>query len=318
GGREVADVGGGGEDREWRAGQAFVAGVGAPVVALAAQAYCPAAQQGDPGGGGQGLAQRGRMDPAGFGIELGLVQAEELADLDARLDAAADALRASAETDLPEPVTFEVPAPAPLQRSLEGVRIGVARDASFAFLYQANLDLLRELGAELAFFSPLQDQALPAVDSLYLPGGYPELHLGRLQGNRAMAEAIRAHHAAGKPLLAECGGMLYLLDCLEDADGERGELLGLLPGRARLQKRLTALALQEVELPEGRLRGHTFHHSTLDCAVEPLARGVCPNGRNTAEAVFRLGRLTASYIHFYLPSNPQAAAALLAPARDAD
>ncbi|VTL96835.1 cobyrinic acid a,c-diamide synthase [Pseudomonas aeruginosa] len=63
--------------------------------------------------------------------------------------------------------------------------------------------------------------------------------------------------------------MLYLLDCLEDADGERGELLGLLPGRARLQKRLTALALQEVELPEGRLRGHTFHHSTLDCAVEP-------------------------------------------------
>lgn len=103
-----------------------------------------------------------------------------------------------------------------------------------------------------------------------------------------------------------------------DADGERGELLGLLPGRARLQKRLTALALQEVELPEGRLRGHTFHHSTLDCAVEPLARGVCPNGRNTAEAVFRLGRLTASYIHFYLPSNPQAAAALLAPARDAD
>ena len=97
-----------------------------------------------------------------------------------------------------------------------------------------------------------------------------------------MAEAIRAHHAAGKLLLAECGGMLYLLDCLEDADGERGELLGLLPGRARLQKRLTALALQEVELPEGRLRGHTFHHSTLDCAVEPLARGVCPNGRNTA------------------------------------
>uniref|UniRef100_UPI00397CA974 hypothetical protein n=1 Tax=Salmonella sp. SAL4458 TaxID=3159913 RepID=UPI00397CA974 len=91
-----------------------------------------------------------------------------------------------------------------------------------------------------------------------------------------------------------------------------------LPGRARLQKRLTSLALQEVELPEGRLRGHTFHHSTLDCAVEPLARGVCPNGRNTAEAVFRLGRLTASYIHFYLPSNPQAAAALLAPARDAD
>nr|WP_313406083.1 cobyrinate a,c-diamide synthase [Pseudomonas sp.] len=244
---------------------------------------------------------------------LGLVQAAELADLDARLDAAADALAASADVDLPPAVSFAAPPinePAPL---LKDVRIGVARDAAFAFLYQANLDLLQALGAELRYFSPLADSALPEVDSLYLPGGYPELHLAELAGNQAMAAAIRAHHQAGKPLLAECGGMLYLLDELRDKQGTSGRMLGLLTGSAALQPRLTALALQEVTLPEGELRGHSYHHSRLDSPLEPLVRGRCPNGKPVAEAVYRLGRLTASYIHFYLPSNPEAAAALLRP-----
>ena len=244
---------------------------------------------------------------------LGLVQAEELADLDTRLDAAAEALAQSADTELPPSVTFAAPRVAPVEPLLAGVRIGVARDAAFAFLYQANLDLLRALGAELLFFSPLRFTRLPAVDSLYLPGGYPELHLRGLSRNRPMAEAIRAHHAAGKPILAECGGMLYLLDGLTDSTGVREPMLGLLPGEARMRSRLTALALQEVALPEGRLRGHTFHHSELESPLEPLARGECPNYRRTAEAVYRQGRLTASYIHFHMPSDPVAAAALLRP-----
>jgi cobyrinic acid a,c-diamide synthase len=244
---------------------------------------------------------------------LGLVQAQELKDLDARLDAAADALEASADCKLPEPVCFVEPEPCAIPPLLQGVRIGVARDAAFAFVYQANLDLLRALGAELQFFSPLSSAQLPIVDSLYLPGGYPELHLHALAGNYAMGEAIRAHHAAGKPILAECGGMLYLFDGLTDQAGARGDMLGLLPGEAQMQKRLTALALQEVELPEGSLRGHTFHHSSLDSTLQPIARGECPNYKRTAEAVYRQGRLTASYIHCYLPSNPVAAAALLKP-----
>lgn len=244
---------------------------------------------------------------------LGLVQAEELADLDARLDAAADALAASAEVALPPAVAFAAPAAEPLEPWLEDVRIGVARDTSFAFLYQGNLDLLQRLGAELVFFSPLVDTELPAVDSLYLPGGYPELHLPQLAGNPAMAAAIRAHHQAGKPILAECGGMLYLLEALTDAAGQSAELLGLLPGRAVMQKRLAALALQEAALPEGTLRGHTFHHSLLESPEAPLVCGLCPNDKPVAEAVYRIGRLTASYIHFYLPSNPRAAAELLRP-----
>ncbi len=244
---------------------------------------------------------------------LGLIQAQELADLDARLDAAADAIAASASTDLPVPVSFAVPDGQVIEPLLADVRIGVARDAAFAFTYQANLDLLRQLGAELVFFSPLSDSQLPRVDSLYLPGGYPELYLQELASNLPMRAAIAAHHQAGKPLLAECGGMLYLLESLTDAAGAQGQMLGLLSGHATLQKRLAALALQDVELPEGLLRGHTYHHSLLDSQLQPLARGRCPNGKPTAEAVFRDGRLTASYIHFYLPSNPSAAAALLKP-----
>ena len=130
-----------------------------------------------------------------------------------------------------------------------------------------------------------------------------------------MLTAIRAHHAAGKPLLAECGGMLYLLDSLTDVEGTRAELVGLLAGDAVMQKKLAALALQSVELPEGVLRGHTYHHSLTSTEWQPIARGQSPNGGRGAEAVFRQGRMTASYVHFYFPSNPSAIAALFAPDR---
>ena len=245
---------------------------------------------------------------------LGLVQASELNDLDARLDAAADALAGSCQVSLPPAVEFAAPQPVAAEPLLAGVRIGVARDEAFAFTYNASLDLLRAMGAELVFFSPIHDQQLPACDSLYLPGGYPELHHQALAANSGMLRAIRDHHHAGKPLLAECGGMLYLLDALTDVDGQRAELVGLLGGEAVMQKRLAALALQAVDLPEGSLRGHTYHHSLTSTECTPIARGVSPNGGRGAEAVYRSGRMTASYVHFYFPSNPTAVAQLFAPA----
>ena len=244
---------------------------------------------------------------------LGLVQAAELADLDARLDAAAAALAQSVENALPEPVSFAAPQPRQIEPLLAGVSIGVARDGAFAFVYQANLQLLQAMGAELVYFSPLNDSKLPEVDSLYLPGGYPELHAAQLSGNKAMQAEITEHHLMGKPMVAECGGMLYLLDSLTDLQGERFEMAGLLSGDAVMQKCLSALALQSVELPEGTLHGHTFHHSQLTSDMQPLVRGDCPNYHRTTEAVYRVERLTASYVHFYLPGNPQAAAALFRP-----
>ncbi|MBD8593283.1 cobyrinate a,c-diamide synthase [Pseudomonas sp. CFBP 8758] len=265
----------------------------------------------------QGLRWYGALSRE-TGIELpsrhlGLVQASELNDLDTRLDAAAAALAQTCQVALPPAVTFAAPVERSVVRLLDGVRLGVARDAAFAFVYDASLDVLRDMGAELVFFSPLHDLRLPPCDSLYLPGGYPELHHLALAANVSMLDDIRAHHAAGKPLLAECGGMLYLLDALTDVEGARAQLLGLLPGEAVMQKRLAALALQAVELPEGVLRGHTYHHSLTSTELQPIARGVSPNGGRGAEAVYRQGRMTASYVHFYFPSNPTAVAALFAP-----
>ncbi len=242
---------------------------------------------------------------------LGLLQAGELPDIDARIARAGRMWAEHANTGLPPAVAFAPPSPSrPVPRLLAGVKIAVAKDAAFSFLYRANLDLLQELGAELRFFSPLKDCSLPVADSLYLPGGYPELHLPELAANAAMLDAIREHHAADRPILAECGGMLYALQELSDADGKSANLLGLMPGSAAMQKSLTALALQSAALPGGTLRGHTFHYSRLATDLAPVATGVCPNRGNTAEGVYRQGSLLASYIHFYFPSDPAAAASL--------
>ena len=276
---------------------------------------------------------------------LGLVQAAEVRDLEARIARAAAALKGmpgmlgsdahvarladgnpgndkngqtdgrvpSREGSLPSPVTFVAPAHTPVAPLLSGVRIAVARDDAFAFLYRANLELLVAQGATLVFFSPLEDSSLPPADALYLPGGYPELHLERLAANEMMKAAIRAHHAAGRPIVAECGGMLYLLQSLTDAQGRRAAMAGLLPGGATLQDKLANLGLHGIELPEGALRGHTFHYSRMESPLMPIAwsEGARPGRRG--EPAYRTGRLHASYLHLYFPSNPLAAARLFAP-----
>jgi cobyrinic acid a,c-diamide synthase len=244
---------------------------------------------------------------------LGLVAAGEVADLQARLDALADAWGAQASTALPAPVPFCACAPQVVPNGLQGVRIAIARDAAFCFVYPANIELLQAAGAQLRFFSPLAGDALPDCDALWLPGGYPELHLQRLVQRQDLFAALHAHCAAGRPLLAECGGMLLLLRELAGKDGVAVPLAALLPGSAALQRRSVALGLQELALPEGTLRGHTFHYARATLEMPPLAVAHNPNGGPTAEAVYRQGRLTASFVHFYFPSNPEAAIALLRP-----
>lgn len=244
---------------------------------------------------------------------LGLVAAGELADIDARLDALADAWIAQGATALPPAVAFAAPPVVSSQRLLEGIRIAVARDAAFAFIYPANLDTLREAGASLVFFSPVAGESLPACDAVWLPGGYPELHIGALENGQELRRDLHAHVGSGKPLLAECGGLLYALDSLTDRDGHEGAMTGLLPGRAKMQPRMAALGMQEVRLPEGTLRGHSFHYAKAEVHAEPLAMATNPHGGPTAESVYRHGRMTASFVHFYFPSNADAAARLFLP-----
>ncbi|CAH2791619.1 MAG: Cobyrinic acid a,c-diamide synthetase (EC [uncultured Paraburkholderia sp.] len=242
---------------------------------------------------------------------LGLHQAAEIDDLDARLECAADALANTALADLPAAVEFGAPTPPALPRLLQGKSIAIARDAAFSFIYPANVALLEALGARVHYFSPLADEALPAdVDALYLPGGYPELHAAALAANANSAAAVRAHAAAGKPLVAECGGMLYLLDRLTGTQGVSTPMLGLLPGHATMQTRFTALGMQQIDGLHGVMTGHTFHYSKVSTDLAPLRSATRPQDDGPGEPLYRVGPIVATYMHAYWPSNPAFAAAL--------
>jgi len=241
---------------------------------------------------------------------LGLLQAAEIDDLGSRLDKLADALAASASVDLPAPVHFPEAEPPIIAPLLANKTVAIAHDAAYGFIYPANLDTLRRLGATLTFFSPVAGDVLPACDAVWLPGGYPELHAPAVGGNAPLWEQLRRHVGAGKALLAECGGMMSLFEEVVDKSGTPHRFGGLLPGRSVMQKRLAALGTQFVDLPEGHLSGHTFHYSKSESPLNPLARARTADGRD-GEAIYRLNRLTASYVHFYFPSNPAAVAALL-------
>ena len=244
---------------------------------------------------------------------LGLVLPGEVSDIDTLLDNLADQLVFDeAAWQRLRPVRIEIPpAPAAHVPLLAGRIIAVARDPAFMFLYPANLDTLRALGATLKFFSPLADETLPAeADAVYLPGGYPELHAQALSQAGAWQASIRSAHAAGLPIVAECGGMMALADTLADQSGAAWPMAGLLQGAVAMQPRLAGLGSQGLPTAQGVLRGHTFHYSKLETAVAPAAHTVKHPSAIQGEAWYRVGSLTASYFHAYFPSNPAAVAAL--------
>ena len=253
---------------------------------------------------------------------LGLVVASELSDAVQRLDAAADAL---AETPLGKmsvddlqawSTPFEAPDASQVifaSDVLKGQTIAVARDAAFCFIYAANVDCLRAMGAEIVYFSPLRDDALPACDALWLPGGYPELHAEKIAANTAMKVSMAAHVTAGKPVWAECGGMMTLFETLTGVDGASYPMWGVLAGKVTLQKRLAALGPQQLEVCGGILRGHAFHYSTCATALPVAARSQAAPGRKLrgeGEALYVQGSVKASYFHGWFASNPIAAARL--------
>lgn len=241
---------------------------------------------------------------------LGLLPAAEIEDLAQRIERMADLLEPTAAATLPPAVNFQLSDPPVIAPLLRGKTIAIARDAAFCFIYPANITCLHSLGAEITYFSPLADSVLPACDAVWLPGGYPELHGQALSQNHSLWASLATHVDAGKPVLAECGGMMALFESLCSIEGNEFTLAGLLPGRVTMQKRLAGLGMQEADLPEGRLRGHAFHYSKTETNLPPICTTQRPDGR-AGEAIYRQRRLTASYMHFYFPSNAEAAARLL-------
>lgn len=266
---------------------------------------------------------------------LGLAMPEELADVRSRLDAAADLLattplgrRELASMRLERQTANAWPcwgAPrhadvSPTPSSLAGRRVAVARDEAFAFIYPANLDVLRALGAELTFFSPLAGDALPVCDAVWLPGGYPELHAARLARRADLRTQLASHVAAGKPLWAECGGMMALTDRLVDGEGRTHEMWGLLPGTTRLGRSLAALGPHALRVDESGLvplRGHSFHWSRFETPLSAAAytEPARSSSTETGEPIYEHGTLRATWFHPWFASSPTLTARLFQPAR---
>lgn len=207
------------------------------------------------------------------------------------------------------------------------VRIAVARDAAFCFMYEDNLRLLREAGAELAFFSPLGDAALPAdIHGVYLPGGYPELYATALHENDAMKASVRAAVAADMPVYAECGGFVYLTEGIDASDNQAAaDFAGVFPVRCRMLPRRKALGYRQVELTEcvaiggenSVARGHEFHYSEIGAMPEEIGRcyRVSRQGVTLGTEGFRIRNCLASYIHLHFGSNPGIAATFVTACR---
>jgi cobyrinic acid a,c-diamide synthase len=263
---------------------------------------------------------------------LGLMTAIEQSstDLYQRL---AQAARQTVDLDLIEALARscgELSSP-PSRTSGSGVqpriRIGVAYDPAFCFYYQDNLELLEAEGAELIKFSPMRDQALPAVDMLYLGGGYPELYGEALTANAAMRHQICAFAEQGGPVYAECGGLMYLTQSIRDFQGRSHDMVGLFPAEAVMKRPGLTLGYRELELTQSCLlgavgltaRGHEFHYSSLKPigSLHYACRLTDAKGQLRGQDGLMTGNTLALYTHLHFASQPEVPRALISSARNA-
>src|SRR6185295_15568804 len=241
---------------------------------------------------------------------LGLVQAGERADLPAFLEAAADIAEQCLDLEQLRSLARVIGVRGPIKAGNAGLpplgqRIAVARDIAFAFAYPALLERWREGGAALSFFSPLADEAPAAdADAVYLPGGYPELHAGRLAANGRFMNALRAAAGRGATVFGECGGYMVLGAGLVDPDGESHAMAALLPLQTSFAERRLHLGYRRARLATdcalgargAAFRGHEFHYAVIEAegGGEPLFECDDARGRPLGASGRRAGTVFGS------------------------
>lgn len=241
---------------------------------------------------------------------LGLVTAGEIVDLQKKLNALASLAERSIDLDQILQLATQAPrlfAAPPVTKQAPRVRIAVARDEAFCFLYQENLALLSALGAELCFFSPVHDSALPEqVQGLYLPGGYPELYANALCANQSMLSSVKDAVVRGLPTIAECGGFLYLHDTLDGLP-----MVGVIHAAAvrtdRLQRfgyvTLTAQTDNLLCNAKESIRAHEFHYYESDLPGSDFLAEK-PSSTRQYACIHATDSLYAGFPHLYFPANP--------------
>lgn len=183
-----------------------------------------------------------------------------------------------------------------------GLKIAVAKDEAFNFIYRENIHSLEKLG-EVKFFSPLKDTQLPECDLLYLPGGYPELYLEQLQGNGTMRKAIKEYIEKGGRCWAECGGMMYLCNSISDENGNEFEMCGVLGQKATMVGKRLQMGYRSFSYAGKGLRGHEFHYSKVvpdeEAPLQSVAQQYNAAGAEVATPLYRYKNLIAGYTHLY-------------------
>lgn len=181
-----------------------------------------------------------------------------------------------------------------------GLRIAVARDVAFNFVYEENILVLKRLG-RVSFFSPLADTRLPEADLVYLPGGYPEFYLEQLEANRELRAQIKDFAEGGGYLLAECGGMMYLCREILDEEGKGFSMSDVLPLRATMQGKKLTLGYRTVQVEGIELRGHEFHYSKTEelRPLEDISSQRTARGAEIGTPLYRYRNVIAGYTHLY-------------------
>jgi len=243
---------------------------------------------------------------------LGLVQAQEMPELERWLDAAADLVARHLDLDrlqrLARPFGLGLYGLPPRPLRPLGQRIALARDAAFAFAYPATIEGWHEAGAEILPFSPLADQGPDAAaDAVFLPGGYPELHAGRLAANRAFLDGLREAARRGAFVYGECGGFMALGEKLVDREGRSHGMAGLLPVVTSFAEPRLHLGYRRIRLLEASplgqagatFRGHEFHYASLAEAADAPALFEATDARRQPLGVqgTRVGAVCGSFLH---------------------
>lgn len=246
---------------------------------------------------------------------LGLMLPGEIEDLETQLDAAADQFLQTAGFEEILTIADSAPELADVPEKTETetaqtLTLAVARDEAFCFYYEANMRTFRKHGVAIKYFSPLHDEALPEdADGILLGGGYPELYAKELSENESMKTSIRSAIEGGMPSLAECGGFMYLHESLEDQEGNRYPMVGLIKGDVQFKGKLVRFGYVELTekqpcfLPEGAsIKAHEFHYYDSTNNGE-ACKAVKPVTLRSWECIHEDENHFWGFPHLYYPSN---------------
>lgn len=268
------------------------------------------------------------------GRHLGLIPSGEIEGLKEKMEVLSGEIAKTVDLELLLKIAEEAPElneevlkPSIFKYEENGIkpRIAVAMDKAFNFYYRDNLDLLEYMGAELVYFSPLEDARLPEnIHGLYIGGGYPEIYAEELEKNESMRRDIKDKIENGLPAYAECGGMMYMTESIADRDGKAYKMAGIIPGESRMTANLQRFGYVGLEIAGGnvlseadcKVRAHEFHYSATSVdegfpTVYHVVKQRKGKTFTTWECGYIKNRLLAGYPHIHFWANPGLAAGLV-------